>query len=151
MADRTLRGSLVLPLFVIVLVISDGCIKMPETKSPQTGPTGTPLPRGIMETSMNISGVPLYYGWKSVAVSVEKNEANQIILEYLGGRDNTLTDALKIDIRNSRDRSVTRIYTNPQIGQKFTFDNIGTRDPDTVMVTAYFKDNTTQTILVSQI
>jgi hypothetical protein len=151
MADQTLRGSLSLPLIVIVLVIVAGCVSMPQAASPQGGPAATRVPGGLLQTSMNISGVPLYYGFKNILVSVEKDEAGRVTVEYLGGRDYALVGSLKIDIRNSRDRRIEKIYTSPQVGQKFPFDEIGTKGADTVMVTAYFTDNTVQTIFAGQI
>jgi hypothetical protein len=151
MADRTVCSCLFLLIIAIPFVLSTGCIVMPAPRSSESGSPDGSSPPGMMQKSSNITGIPLYYGWRDVAAAAMQSEPDRISVVYRGGRDDAFIDSIKIDIKNSYDQSVTRTVKNPQIGQKFTFDAIGTSRPDTVMVTAYFQDNTTQTVLVTQV
>jgi hypothetical protein len=151
MADRTVCGFLSLLIIAIILALSTGCIAMPAPRSSGTGPPDGSSPPGMIQKSINITGIPVQYGWRDVAAAAVQDGPDRIIVVYQGGRDDAFIDSIKIDIKNSYDQSMTRTVKNPQIGQKFTFDSIGTSRPDTVMVTAYFQDNTTQTVLVTQV
>ena len=151
MADRTVCGFLFLLLIAIILALSTGCIAMPAPRSSGTGPPDVLSPPGMIQKSSNITGIPLQYGWRDVAAAAMQDEPDRISVVYRGGRDDAFIDSIKVDIKNSYDQSMTRTVKNPQIGEKFTFDAIGTSRPDTVMVTAYFQDNTTQTVLVTQV
>jgi hypothetical protein len=151
MAGRTVCICLFLLIIAIPFALSTGCIAMPAQQSSGTVPPDGSSPAGMMAEGMNISGIPLHYGWRDVGAAAVQDEPDRITVVYNGGRDDAFVDSIKIDIKNSEDQSLARTEKDPQIGERFTFDRIGTGRPDTVMVTAFFKDNTTQTVLVARV